>query len=164
MSLKLFSYKIEQRTFSKRGEQLCHQRHARHAIPSTADLMLEPSPNSSCFKKSTFSYPVTFFTQPPLLPFSFLYVSFQDMRLLSMGQPLCTKSFWEIHFCQAVKKYKSTLVRSPSIPTKLTLKLLGHGLPSLYNSHFVTWSRLGELRKFSSCTELKETFTLLNNR
>lgn len=148
----LFSWNIEQRTFSKRGEQLCHQRHATLSI---ADLMLEPFPNSSCFKKeSIFSYHVMFFTQPLLLPFSFLYVSFQDMQLLRMGQTLCTKSFWE----------RDSLLPTPSLPTKLTLKLLGHCLPSLYDFHFVTWSRLGTLGKFSSCTELEETFTLPNDR
>lgn len=104
--------------------------------------MLEPSPDSSCFKKKcTLSYFVVFFTQPLLLPFSFLYVSFQDMRLLGTGQPLCTKSFWEIQLCQTGSKHRPMLVRSPPLTTKWTLKLLGHGLPSLYDFPFVTWSR-----------------------
>lgn len=127
--------------------------------------MLEPSPDSSCFKKKcTLSYFVVFFTQPLLLPFSFLYVSFQDMRLLGTGQPLCTKSFWEIQLCQTGRKHRPMLVRSPPLTTKWTLKLLGHGLPSLYDFPFVTWSRQRTHCKVSFCAELKKTFTLPNYR
>lgn len=140
------------------SSKTCYSLHCRPHVRTFSRLFLLQK------KICTLSYFVVFFTQPLLLPFSFLYVSFQDMRLLSTGQPLCTKSFWEIQFCQAGRKHRPMLVRPPPLTTKWTLKLLGHGLPSLYDFPFVTWSRQRTHCKVSFCTELKKTFTLPNYR